>query len=113
VRSFYPLWIALVLFLTHILFSTKEMEDWSVKDVLAFAREAGVSEKALKVLEEQEVTGEGLQDSSQIELERIGVTFGQAKVLIRARDKFLHRRFTAIIDHVLLFCSCHLVSFLF
>jgi len=89
------------------------MEDWSVKDVLAFAREAGVSEKALKVLEGQEVTGGGLQDSSQIELERIGVRFGQAKVLIRARDKFLHRMFTAIMDHVLLFLLMSSISFLF
>jgi len=89
------------------------MEDWSINDVLAFAREVGVDDEEIAVLKKMKVTGEALQDSSQIELERIGVTFGQAKVLIRARDKFLHRRFTAIIDHVLLFCSCHLVSFLF
>jgi len=87
-------------------YQTEEMEDWSLGDVLTFAREAGLSEKALKVLEEQEVTGKGLKMQNYEFFKDCGLPRGAISDLLLARDNFLHRMFTAIIDHVLLFCSC-------
>ena len=87
------------------------MDDWSVKDVLAFAREAGLDDEDIGVLEKQKVDGLTLQNKDFGFFDHYGMAGGAINRLLVFRDKFLHRMFTAIVDHVLLFA--HVTLFLF
>ena len=64
VRSFYPLWIALVLFMTNVLFSTKEMEDWSIDDLAAFARNSGLDDEDVAILKKQKIVRKAFMKES-------------------------------------------------
>ena len=99
--------------MTNVLFSTKEMEDWSIDDITAFARNSGLDDEDVAILKKQKIVGKAFMKESYKFLRDCGLPRGSISALLQERDKFLHRMFTAIIDHVLLFCSCHLVSFLF
>jgi len=89
---------------------TKEMEDWSVDDVVAFAREAGLDDEDVAVLKKQKISGKGLKLQNYEFFKDCGLPRGAISDLLLARDKFLHRMFPAIIDHVLLFA--HVILFL-